>query len=739
VTSPRQIGRVAGVDSEKIQVELDPQAAGFVKAGPHGVAPVGLINSYIVIPAGYQKIIGVVTAIRMAPQPSKRDDDVFADASVERILEAVMVGRIEGDQYRAGLATYPALFAPVLIGSEHDVELVFRPPAMATTVSIGEAVASPGQEVRLDVNALLSRHSAIVGTTGAGKSCTVTALIDGLLGLDMPSMNVVIFDSNGEYAGAFESATERGKKANALVIGPAKDARAPLLVPHWFMNNAEHLELANAGEGAQAPLLQRAVVDARLASDESADQLRTLRVVARAIEDIRAASRAGRKPQEVVKGLLTGLDSALAKLADEAEASGDESSQKRWISARDAVKDADKWQLATGNDAWDKPLTLNQGLQLTQALEAIESVLEHAIDELGLGSATALADFDAPRYYSFEDLLRKHLPARIDLESATEPRIRNYAATMLMRLSSLLADSRYDFLTRVPRYDDRLARFLRLLLGWHPMEGIEDRSKLPWGHAASGNGRHSVTILDLSEVASDVLGTVTGLLGRLLLEFAQRIEPRGSFPILLVLEEAHRYIPRTSVRPLQSSAAFERVAREGRKFGVSLMVSSQRPSELSPAVLAQCGTLIAHRMVNSEDQTLVRESAPVAGREVLRQLPGLATQHAVVLGQAVPAPSYVRVRTISAPPRSTDPNYVGLWREPAEKAGGERIDEIARRWEESAKAAPSKPLDEAPASTPADNLQADDFDDPGPPEEPEYFLDDEIDDGEDNAGTPDDR
>jgi hypothetical protein len=246
-----------------------------------------------------------------------------------------------------------------------------------------------------------------------------------------------------------------------------------------------------------------------------------------------------------------------------------------------------------------------------------------------------------------------------------------------MRLNRLLADARYDFMTRVPEHEASLARYLRLLLGAEPIRDDDAGSSPPWKQAyearlhATANRFHSLTIIDLSLIASDVLENVTALLGRLILDFAQRIRPRGSLPVLVVLEEAHRYIPEG--RETRARALFERVAREGRKFGVGLMVASQRPSELARTVLAQCGTLVAHRTVNPDDQDLIRHATPFAYREVLRQLPGLATQHALVLGEAAPVPSYVRIRTVQDAPMGRDPNFIDSWRSPPPNDLFERI------------------------------------------------------------------
>jgi DNA helicase HerA-like ATPase len=184
-------------------------------------------------------------------------------------------------------------------------------------------------------------------------------------------------------------------------------------------------------------------------------------------------------------------------------------------------------------------------------------------------------------------------------------------------------------------------------------------------------------------VSHDVLAVVTALIARLILELAQRLEPRAELPVLVLLEEAHRYVRRdpTGTRS-QAAVIFERIAKEGRKYGVSHGIATQRPSELDPTVLSQCGTLIAHRTVGQVDQDLIRSATPLASRDVLRQLPGLATQHAVVLGEAVPAPVTVRVRQVADPPDSHDPSFIDRWREADLVRDIAALNTAARDWEQ---------------------------------------------------------
>ena len=179
-----------------------------------------------------------------------------------------------------------------------------------------------------------------------------------------------------------------------------------------------------------------------------------------------------------------------------------------------------------------------------------------------------------------------------------------------------------------------------------------------------------ITIIDLSLLPFEVLETITGLLGRLILEFASRIsisttKQRAQLPIALILEEAQNYIPEKDrgEHISISKRVFERIAREGRKYGVSLLISSQRPSELSKTALSQCNSFIIHRLQNPEDQKYIRQLVSSANEDILQQLPILPQQQAIVMGDAVRTPVQVKINDAKPKPDSDNPKFIERWLE----------------------------------------------------------------------------
>ena len=203
-----------------------------------------------------------------------------------------------------------------------------------------------------------------------------------------------------------------------------------------------------------------------------------------------------------------------------------------------------------------------------------------------------------------------------------------------------------------------------------------------------------IAVVDLSLVPSEIVHIIVSVLARLIFESLQRYrrdDQKGqTLPTVLVLEEAHTFVRRgkdddgpASSPTQRCREVFEKIAREGRKFGLGFVLSSQRPSELSPTVLAQCNTFLLHRLVNDADQNLVARLVPDNVGGLLRELPSLPSRQAVLLGWAAPIPVLVEVDELPSAqrPQSADPDFWRVWTLDAERS----IDwgSIAKKWSDS--------------------------------------------------------
>jgi DNA helicase HerA-like ATPase len=270
---------------------------------------------------------------------------------------------------------------------------------------------------------------------------------------------------------------------------------------------------------------------------------------------------------------------------------------------------------------------------------------------------------DTPIYFSLSELLDKvsaKNTERVGDRDKQGPMFGNFDR-FLMRIESKLNDSRYDFLLKpqVRITSASLSGLLRDFVGL-------------------GDPKVQVTVIDLSSVPFDVRPTVAAQIGRLAFEFNYWNPEYREFPILLICEEAHAYIPRASESQFAGSRkSMERIAKEGRKYGVGLGVVSQRPHEVSETVLAQCGTFICLRITNPDDQAYVRRLVPESEGDLVSVLAGLGRGEALVLGEAVPLPTRLQFERPSPEPNSDDIDFYNKWKDGPEDLD---VDAIVKRW-----------------------------------------------------------
>lgn len=277
----------------------------------------------------------------------------------------------------------------------------------------------------------------------------------------------------------------------------------------------------------------------------------------------------------------------------------------------------------------------------------------------GLGLARVTVD--TPIYFSLDDLLGVVRAKNVERVGNRQGPMFGDFDRFLMRLESKLNDARYDFLLkpRTRTTSSSLSSLLRDFVGL-------------------GAAKAAVTVIDLSSVPFDVRPTVAAQIGRLAFEFNYWNPQYREFPILLMCEEAHAYIPRASESQFAGSRkSMERIAKEGRKYGVGLAVVSQRPHEVSETVLAQCGTFICLRVTNPDDQAYLRSLVPESEGDLVNILAGLGRGEALVLGEATPLPTRVQFDRPTPAPNSDDVDFYAKWKDGPDDLD---VDTIVKRW-----------------------------------------------------------
>ena len=266
---------------------------------------------------------------------------------------------------------------------------------------------------------------------------------------------------------------------------------------------------------------------------------------------------------------------------------------------------------------------------------------------------------DSPIPYTLSDLTNAitHEMGLLNKATDTAPYMR-----LKTKIDELKSDPRYQFMFSGMLVADSMGAFIAKIF------------RLP----ARGK---PISIIDVSGVPSDIVSVVVAVLSRLVFDYAIWSRSEAQRPVLLICEEAHRYIPSDKTSSGQAvRKVLERIAKEGRKYGVSLGLITQRPSDLAEGVLSQCGTIIAMRLNNDRDQAFVKSAMPEGSRGFLDVIPALRNRECIVCGEGVSIPIRVSFDDLERDrcPASSDPNFSLLWKQTGEEEA--MVARVVKRW-----------------------------------------------------------
>lgn len=688
-----RIGKVISVDSFRVFIKLDEDLKSLYKSGYEDIYEVARINSYLIIPIGADKIVAMVTRVKSIDETelNKDKEAIFLSQSA-RYLVATMIGTIENNKkYIQGVYNYPILDNPVCYVTEQDLDKIFDQQEKPEIdferdyyLPIGSSPSFSDYQIKINPDRFFGKHAAILGNTGSGKSCTLTSILHSLFefsynGNELKSAHIIIFDTNGEYKQAFSGNKEKGiyPFKQQELINPFHINKAGMKVPYWFMNFDDFDYLFEPSAGTQAPVLKRAI---GLAKSKGMTNIKP-------ILDI-----------YVEREILNLLDFGPTDIKKK------KCSQKygNWTyKDKNDILDLANAIITNGDqlleDLKNALLTLGADNSIIDESRALNTLKTKYVEYSNSQNAKQIANdknIDLPTWFSFKNLNERFIDEAINEQELSGNRLREFVSTLRLRLQSYMNDERIAsplMLDESEDMNESLVKFLAFILGdYCKIYDTKDNDTFTSYYSESGVGSKpsQITIIDMSLLSYDVLETVTGLVGRLILDFVSRFpeRDRGKMPIVLALEEAQNYIPERNKKEKESISkrVFERIAREGRKYGISLLVSSQRPSELSKTVLSQCNSFIIHRLQNPEDQKYVRQLVSSANEDILEQLPILPQQHAIVMGDAVRTPAQVKIRTVSPTPNSNNPEFIKNWIE-EEQEGFPDYRGIVEAWKKGEK------------------------------------------------------
>lgn len=645
-----RVGTVEYISPDRIEVQLDIESPDSVALNTGTPRNFPRINGYVMIPVDLGFVVGQVSwiTIQRSPYPKRSGFQDFGLIDLPfplRKMELQPVGTLcatdGGYKFKRGLETFPSVGDIVILPTEKHLRSIIE-SGDNRRVYIGNSPLVGNAKVKIDPDRLFGRHLAVLGNTGSGKSCSVAGLIRWSLesakeGMINKSKSVnsrfIILDPNGEYSRSFADKSE----ANIYTVNVEEgDCKKQLEVPLWFWNTDEWCGFTKASPKTHRTTIVHALKSVRSGipvegQTKERDLSNYIRVIIQAVEISK------KEGLPFVSKKAFGFHHLLVKWS-EGFTIEDEFSEK----LKEAINN-----LNDKISAYKANRTGNGFIDYTYSREEINNLINlmtNVFAEAGGREEEFLPiDEDSPIPFT-GDYFIQSIEANAEILNTTD-----YIVTLMPRIKTLLSD------VRVKKVIDNkvlnLSEWLDNYIG--------------------ASNKESLTIIDLSLLPSDVTSIVTAVIARMVFEAQQRYLKlnKQCLPTVLVMEEAHYFVKRytddaeNTAPTIQCCKVFEKIAREGRKFGLGLVLSSQRPSELSPTVLSQCNTFLLHRISNDRDQELVYRLLPDNMRGILREMPSLPSQYAVLLGWASELPIMVKMRTLPKCqcPQSDDPDYWDVW------------------------------------------------------------------------------
>jgi DNA helicase HerA-like ATPase/uncharacterized protein YoxC len=670
--SEREVGRVIAVSNYRVTVLLDSEVRSQIRSFPYQITTITQIGGYLLFPVSPgESVVGIIVwaSENEIIEPEEQTGVTLQLGQARRILKLNLIGQLrEGEPFKPGVSIYPNLDTPALLPFIEELHSILEFQSMDTklgndvSLPIGISSVYSGQEVTCSFNDIFARPLGIIGNTGSGKSWSVASIIKSslfkLFGKEelesdkpAPIPKFILLDINGEYGEAFFQKQSGDQKSFKRELNKVYINGKEFSLPIWIFDLNEMISFFEASQASQVPVLEMVVTSIREDSIDTAASkaIRQLvRIIVRCLDIIASLSvystqtdgMAVRKNTEELLSHLESHASDLIKQAEELELKTQDVADMG-----PSVKKIQEKIIETVNLELSQGGTQKEYIQFRRLNTEVQQMIEKLMEDFDpilrkmRGDVVSQGDLkivtvDSPVRFDPSWLERGfYFDAAVSRQRGEE-RIREYIATMKLRIHRMLTDKRWaPFITE----------------GKELMQILEEMI---------GSEKDPVIVVDCSMLANDVLPYFCAIFSRVLLELREHAKPdkRIVQPFVLVLEEAHNYLkpPQEREPPGLRLArhTFERIAREGRKFGLSLIVASQRPCDVSATVLSQCANFIVHRIQNPEDIDYFKKVLPLGSRDLLDQVPILAPGDGFLMGSSVNVPVRVKVNKPVPPPMS---------------------------------------------------------------------------------------
>lgn len=664
------IGKVTTIEYDRFRVRLLHSVKSASTSIKGKVYHIGNIGSYVKIKNHINDdIICEVIAIQEAERATKQNVDATFDLDSVRELIVRPIGiltkRGTTASFSLGVSIYPSIYSDVHVVEQEDLDAILTGQrkeesdelSKPGTIRLGISKSLVDYPVSIDVDTFFNIHSAVLGNSGSGKSYTIAHILQSVLKQKTPRARFILFDTNGEYPVAF---SPKDSDYTCIHYKPFKgenqqsDEFKDFYLPYYLLNLDEWLAFLMASDRTQRPfwdqVLQECYRFHKIFKEVKADD-----------KDKETSKRFANYIKWKLYLMLVNLSNRVESDTSKMTAALGVVAQveKLYMDPNIQLSEEVKGDLSTFISVCRNLCTINYGDNKGRLSEGLsnfclskDSVSGQSYEGfLKINEADALKVLEEKKLpygscFQYRFLRTAAEMILLEEEAKGNTRIREYTSTMFARLDFFLDNEDCSFMREGGKMnlDEYLSKTFGISIGDTSITGGD----------TSATKAQLITI-DLSELGSDVLELVTSVISQMLLDKRKGLkgEERRKEPIHLVLDEAHRYIKKDGNYILRENI-FERIAREGRKFAYYLLVSSQRPSELSPVVLSQCANYIIHRIHNRVDLDFVTSVLPYFSDDYTTKIKQAIPGEALVFGNCVPMP--LRVQMYKADPEPASKN-----------------------------------------------------------------------------------
>lgn len=535
------------------------------------------------------------------------------DGVYENNLNAHFIGEIIDGKFRNGVLSKPDINASVRLINDNEIALIIGVDS-PQTFSFGSSPFYNDRRVYVDINTLFSNHLTILGNSGCGKSYGTASLLQHLFkkeGFNPYRANIILFDNNGEYINAFNNMNSVNPNYHFKVVTTARDSKyQKLAIPLWLLGVDDIALLLAATTSNQLILIERMIKLARIFSqNEEMNTKYKNHLLAKAMLSIIYSNDIPDAKRNKIFGLFNTCQTN--ELNMEAVIQGAGYSRK----FRDCFY-------------VDKNGVFTEGILVT---EYISSFVNSAFDE-----------YEPKVYnsYSLSDLEKALAFALVSEDWLNNPMTYSDAITIKVKLHTLAIGENAKYFDVVGNV--KLDQFLVSLL----MEN---------------GGKNQILNINLEDADDGIAKVIVKILCRMFFEYARHLPERGLVPFNIFVEEAHRYIKTGEDIDLLGYNIFDRITKEGRKYGVVLNLISQRPVELSETVMSQCSNYLIFKTTHPRDIEYITQMVPYVTEEIIEKQKGLQQGFCLAFGNAFQEPIIIKVDKPDPVPTSDNVDVIKKW------------------------------------------------------------------------------